>query len=354
VAASDRVLVTTLTKRMAEDLHDHLQEAGVRSSYLHSEIQTFERVEILEDLRRGKYDVVVGVNLLREGLDLPEVALVAILDADKEGFLRSETSLVQTMGRAARHERARVILYADATTGSMQRAIGETRRRRVLQEEFNRQHGIEPRSIRKAHPLGDRRCGAVAEGGAGGGRRGHAHFRGPGKDPGPGKADARAGPRPRLRDRRRDPRPHREPARRGGERGSGWGRGRGRGREGGRGRSQRSASRAGPRASGPAEAQRDAPVPPAAAVRRARRGKIVALASTFFGLTVVAATGFAFRQRILEEWYFLQLRSAEWSKRYDAAMSLGEMRSVRAVPRLIEDVSVRPSSPTLSCSSLLH
>jgi excinuclease ABC subunit B len=150
VEAGDRVLVTTLTKRMAEDLHDHLQEAGIRSMYLHSEIQTFERVEILEDLRRGKYHVVVGVNLLREGLDLPEVALVAILDADKEGFLRSETSLVQTMGRAARHEKARVILYADQMTGSMERAIGETSRRRALQEEFNRAQGIEPRSIKKA------------------------------------------------------------------------------------------------------------------------------------------------------------------------------------------------------------
>jgi excinuclease ABC subunit B len=149
VGAGDRVLVTTLTKRMAEDLHEHFQEKGLRSRYLHAEVQTFERVEILQDLRRGRHDVVVGVNLLREGLDLPEVALMAILDADKEGFLRSETSLIQMIGRAARHERARVILYADAVTRSMQRAMDETARRRELQEEFNRRHGIVPRGIRK-------------------------------------------------------------------------------------------------------------------------------------------------------------------------------------------------------------
>ncbi|MGQ9590037.1 MAG: excinuclease ABC subunit UvrB [Planctomycetota bacterium] len=149
IARGDRALVTTLTKRMAEDLHEHLQELGIRSHYLHSEVQTIDRVEILQDLRRGAYDVVVGVNLLREGLDLPEVALVAILDADKEGFLRSETSLVQTIGRAARNERAKVILYADRMTGSMERAISETRRRRRLQIEFNREHGIVPRGITK-------------------------------------------------------------------------------------------------------------------------------------------------------------------------------------------------------------
>jgi len=145
----DRVLVTTLTKRMAEDLHEHLQENSIRSQYLHSEVQTIERVEILQDLRRGVYDVVVGVNLLREGLDLPEVSLVAILDADKEGFLRSETSLVQTIGRAARSERARVILYADTMTRSMERAISETERRRGVQQAFNAEHGIVPRGIRK-------------------------------------------------------------------------------------------------------------------------------------------------------------------------------------------------------------
>jgi excinuclease ABC subunit B len=149
VGAGDRVLVATLTKRMAEDLHEHLQEKGIRSQYLHSEVQTIDRVEILQDLRRGTYDVVVGVNLLREGLDLPEVSLMAILDADKEGFLRSETSLVQMIGRAARNERARVILYADSITKSMHRAMGETARRRVRQEEFNRVHGIVPRSVRK-------------------------------------------------------------------------------------------------------------------------------------------------------------------------------------------------------------
>jgi len=145
----ERVLVTTLTKRMAEDLHEHFEEVGLRSQYLHSEVQTFERVEILQDLRRGKHDVVVGVNLLREGLDLPEVALVAVLDADKEGFLRSETSLIQTIGRAARNERARVILYADRVTDSMARAMDETVRRREIQKDFNTQHGIVPRSVQK-------------------------------------------------------------------------------------------------------------------------------------------------------------------------------------------------------------
>ena len=149
IATGDRVLVTTLTKRMAEDLHEHLQELGVRSQYIHSEVPTIERVEILQDLRRGRYDMVVGVNLLREGLDLPEVSLVAILDADKEGFLRSATSLIQTIGRAARNERARVILYGDTITRSMRRAIDETRRRRQVQIEFNAEHGIVPQSIQK-------------------------------------------------------------------------------------------------------------------------------------------------------------------------------------------------------------
>ncbi len=147
VAIGDRVLVTTLTKRMSEDLSEYFQEARIRARYLHSEINTLERVEILQDLRRGKYDVCVGVNLLREGLDLPEVSLVAVMDADKEGFLRSETSLVQTIGRAARNVRARVILYADRMTGSMERAIAETTRRRKLQEEHNRAHGIVPKSV---------------------------------------------------------------------------------------------------------------------------------------------------------------------------------------------------------------
>jgi excinuclease ABC subunit B len=155
VARGERVLVTTLTKRMAEDLSSYLAEVEVRVRYLHSEINTLERSAILADLRRGEFDVLVGINLLREGLDLPEVALVAILDADQEGFLRSETSLIQTIGRAARNVDGRAILYADKETGSMQRALGETRRRRERQAAHNAEHDIEPRTIVKdvASPL---------------------------------------------------------------------------------------------------------------------------------------------------------------------------------------------------------
>ncbi len=150
VAAGDRVLITTLTKRMAEDLTDYLDEHDVRVRYLHSDIDTVERVEIIRDLRLGEFDVLVGINLLREGLDMPEVSLVAILDADKEGFLRSEQSLIQTIGRAARHINGKAILYGDNVTGSMQRAIDETERRRHRQLEFNREHGVSPRGIHKS------------------------------------------------------------------------------------------------------------------------------------------------------------------------------------------------------------
>ena len=149
VVRSERVLVTTLTKRMAEKLTEFLNENGVRVRYLHSDIDTVERVEIIRDLRSGKFDVLVGINLLREGLDIPEVSLVAILDADKEGFLRSAQSLIQTIGRAARHERGKAILYADNVTGSMQNAIGETDRRRERQLAHNRKHGIVPKGIRR-------------------------------------------------------------------------------------------------------------------------------------------------------------------------------------------------------------
>jgi excinuclease ABC subunit B len=149
-ARNERVLVTTLTKRMSEDLAEYFTEVGVRCRYLHSEIETLERVRILRDLRRGEFDVLIGINLLREGLDLPEVSLCAILDADKEGFLRSATSLIQTIGRCARHLEARAILYADVMTDSMKQAIGETNRRRAKQEAYNRENNITPLSIVKS------------------------------------------------------------------------------------------------------------------------------------------------------------------------------------------------------------
>jgi excinuclease ABC subunit B len=150
----ERVLVTTLTKRMAEDLSEYLKEKGIKVQYLHSDVKTLERSDILQSLRLGEYDVIVGINLLREGLDLPEVSLVAILDADKEGFLRSRTSLIQTMGRAARHVNGQVIMYADKVTRSMEAAIDEVKRRRITQAEYNKKHGITPKSILK--PLRDR------------------------------------------------------------------------------------------------------------------------------------------------------------------------------------------------------
>jgi excinuclease ABC subunit B len=149
VKKQERVLVTTLTKRMAEELTDYLAEHGVKVRYLHSEVETVERVEIIRDLRLGEFDVLVGINLLREGLDLPEVSLVAILDADKEGFLRSERSLIQTMGRAARHINGTAILYADRVTDSMKRAIAETDRRRAKQVTYNTDHSITPAGVMK-------------------------------------------------------------------------------------------------------------------------------------------------------------------------------------------------------------
>ena len=145
----ERVLVTTLTKKMSEDLTNYFKDIGIKVSYLHSDVDTLERMEIIRDLRLGKYDVLVGINLLREGLDLPEVSLVAILDADKEGFLRSETSLMQTSGRAARNLEGKVIMYGDRITKSMEKTISETNRRRLIQDEYNKEHNIEPHSIQK-------------------------------------------------------------------------------------------------------------------------------------------------------------------------------------------------------------
>src|SRR5690625_4298318 len=149
VERDERVFITTLTKKMAEDLTDYFKEVGIKVEYLHSDVKTLERTEIIRNLRMGEFDVLIGINLLREGLDVPEVSLVAILDADKEGFLRNETSLIQTIGRAARNENGQVLMYADNITRSMRVAIDETERRRAIQEEYNEKHGITPKTIRK-------------------------------------------------------------------------------------------------------------------------------------------------------------------------------------------------------------
>ena len=150
VSNGERVLITTLTKKMAEDLTKYLKEVGIKVNYMHSDIDTIERMEIIRDLRLGEYDVLVGINLLREGLDLPEVSLIVILDADKEGFLRSETSLIQTAGRAARNVNGRVIMYADKITNSIENTVNETKRRREIQDKYNKDHNITPKSINKS------------------------------------------------------------------------------------------------------------------------------------------------------------------------------------------------------------
>lgn len=150
IKKKNKILITTLTKRMAEDLTDYMRELGIRVKYLHSDIDTLERTEIIRDMRLDVFDVLVGINLLREGLDIPEITLIAILDADKEGFLRSETSLIQTIGRAARNADGHVIMYADMITDSMRRAIGETERRRSVQMKYNEEHGITPQTIKKS------------------------------------------------------------------------------------------------------------------------------------------------------------------------------------------------------------